>query len=30
MHERLESIGGRFDVLSSADGTSVIATIANT
>ena len=29
MHERLESIGGKLDVLSSADGTTVIATIAN-
>ncbi|HEY4073852.1 MAG TPA: cache domain-containing protein [Herbaspirillum sp.] len=30
MHERLESIGGKLDVFSSADGTSVVATIANT
>jgi two-component system NarL family sensor kinase len=30
MHERIEAIGGRLEVLSSADGTSVIATIANT
>jgi two-component system NarL family sensor kinase len=30
MHERIEAIGGKLDVLSSADGTTVIATIANT
>jgi two-component system NarL family sensor kinase len=30
MHERVEAIGGKLDVLSSPDGTTVIATIANT
>ncbi|HEY4317912.1 MAG TPA: cache domain-containing protein [Herbaspirillum sp.] len=29
MHERIEAIGGKLEVLSSADGTTVIATIAN-
>jgi two-component system NarL family sensor kinase len=28
MHERIEAIGGKFDLLSSADGTTVVATVA--